>query len=101
MNELFAVKYDELLTEFNRYVMGHPQFLADAPNDALIILVDPSDPEFNRYSLERMRAYRCNDDVPDRPVIYVDIGELAPVRSRLLHPRLLTRPPKVLATTAS
>ncbi|MBC8252718.1 MAG: hypothetical protein H8E35_01650, partial [Ardenticatenia bacterium] len=83
MNELFAIKYDELLTEFNRYVMTHPRFLADIPDEALIVLVDPNDPEFSRYNLERMRAYRRNDDKPDRPVIYVDVGKLAPVRSRL------------------
>jgi len=96
MNELFAVKYDELLTEFNRYVMAHPQFLAYIPDEALIVLIDSNDPAFSRYNIERIRAYRHNDDKPDRPVIYVDVGELAPVQSRLIKPRVLSRPPDTL-----
>ncbi len=100
MNELFAIKYDELLTEFNRYVMTNPKFLADIPDEALIVLVDPNDPEFNRYNLERVRAYRRNDDRPDRPLVYVDVGELAPVRSRLIRPRVLSRLPDALAVAS-
>jgi len=100
MNELFAIKYDELLTEFNRYVMTHPRFLADIPDEALIVLIDPNDPEFNRYNLERVRAYRRNDDKPDRPVVYVDVGELAPVRSRLIKPRVLSRLSDALAVAS-
>jgi hypothetical protein len=96
MNELFAIKYDELLTEFNRYVMTHPKFLADIPDEALIVLVDQNDPEFSRYNLERVRAYRRKDDKPDRPVVYVDVGELAPVQSRLVKPRVLSRLPDTL-----
>ncbi len=100
MNELFAIKYDELLTEFNRYVMTHPKFLADIPDEALIVLFDPNDPEFNRYNLERVRTYRRNDDKPDRPVVYVDVGKLAPVRSRLIRPRVLSRLPDTLAVAS-
>ena len=100
MNQLFAVKYDELLTEFNRYVMTRPKFLADIPDEALIVLIDPNDPEFNRYNLERVRAYQRNDDKPDRPVVYVDVGKLAPVRSRLIKPRVLSHLPDTLAVAS-
>jgi hypothetical protein len=100
MNELFAVKYDMLLTEFNRYVMAHPEFLADLVDEALIVLIDADDLEFSRYNLERVRAYQRNDDKPDRPVVYVDVGKLAPVQSRLVHPRTLARPPEFLASAA-
>lgn len=97
MNDLFATKYDILLTEFNNYVLTHPEFLADIPDEALIILIDPNDPQFSYYNLERVQAYQRNDDKPDRPVVYVDIGELAPVRSRLIKPRVLWRLPDTLA----
>jgi len=97
MNELFRAKYDELLTEFHRSIVTHPKFLAGIPDAALIVLLDPSDSEFNRYSLERLRSYQRNDDKPARPVIYVDIGELAPLRSRLVRPRMLPRLPDTLA----
>lgn len=97
MNELFRVKYEELLTEFNRYVLTHPRFAARIPDEALVVLIDPTDLEFNRYNLQRLRAYQRNDDRPDRPVVYVDVGELAPLRSRLIKPRLLPRIPETLA----
>ena len=97
MNELFPIKYEELLTEFNRYVTTHPKFLAGIPDEALIVLVDANDPEFSRHNVERAQACRRNDDKPDRPVVYVDIGELAPLRSRLVKPRLLSRLPDTLA----
>ena len=96
MNELFVIKYDILLTEFNNYVMTHPDFLAEIPDEALIVLIDLNDPEFSYCNLERVRAYQRNDDKPERPMVYVDIGELAPVRSRLIKPRLLPRLPDTL-----
>ncbi len=97
MNELFAAKYDMLLTEFNRYVMTHPGFLADMPDQALVVLIDREDPEFTQYNLERAKALRLNDDNPNRPTAYVDVGKLAPIRSRLVAPRLLSQPPDILA----
>ncbi|MBS1252709.1 MAG: hypothetical protein MAG451_01751 [Anaerolineales bacterium] len=96
MSELFTIKYEKLLTEFNRYVMTHPEFLANIPDEALIVLIDPNDPEFSHHNLERVQAYQRNDDNPDRPVVYVDIGELAPAQSRLVKPRVLPKPPEVL-----
>lgn len=61
MNELFAAKYDNLLTEFNRYIIENPQFLARLPNRALIILLDKRDPKFCAYAMKRMRRYLKND----------------------------------------
>lgn len=97
MNELFVIKYDMLLTEFNNYVMTHPEFAANIPDEALIILIDLNDPEFSYYNVKRVQAYRRNDDNPDRPTVYVEIGELAPLRSRLIQPRVLSRLPDALA----
>ena len=97
MNELFATKYDMLLTEFNNYVMTHPDFLAHIPDEALIVLIDLNDPEFSCYNVKRVQAYQRNDDKPDRSIVYVDVGELAPVRSRLISPRVLSQLPDTLA----
>ena len=68
MNELFAIKYDMLLTEFNR------------------------------HNLERIAAHGRHDDHPNRPIAYVDVGKLAPIRSRLVAPHVLSHPPEALAT---
>ena len=89
MTELYTIKHDALLTEFNRYVMTLPEFLNDIPDQAVIVLLDPDDSEFNRYNLKRVHDARRYDDLPDRPVVYIDIGELAPARSRLVNPRVL------------
>jgi hypothetical protein len=93
MNEWFAVKHDDLLAEFERYIVDHPELLAQIPNEALIVFIDPADPEFNRFNLERVERYRAVDDIPDRPIVYLDVGELAPIHSRMLNPRILTKIP--------
>lgn len=97
MNELFAIKYDELLTELNRYVIEHPEFLEKLPDHALMVLVDRSDPEFSRYNLVRVSEYQKNDDHPDRPVLYIDVGELAPLHSRLINPQIVPEFPDLVA----
>ena len=87
MNELFAAKYDELLTEFNRYVLEYPEFLGRLQSNALIVLLDRRDPRYCAYALEKVGQYQPNDDLPDRPVVYVDVGKLAPAHSRILRPK--------------
>ena len=94
---LFEEKYDELFTEFNRYVVEHPEFAKRIPRDALVVLLDKSDPEFSRENLRRVQSYLKRDDHPSRPVVYVQVGRLAPVKSRLRNPRLITRAPEYAA----
>jgi hypothetical protein len=94
MNSLFKEKYDELFTEFNRYVIEHPEFARRIPSDALVVLLDQNDPEFNRENMRRMSRYLKHDDRPKRRVVYVQVGQLAPVKSRLRNPRLMTRLPE-------
>ncbi|MDP3183856.1 MAG: hypothetical protein Q8M58_01145 [Anaerolineales bacterium] len=93
MNTLFEEKFDELFTEFNRYIIEHPEFAKRIPQDALVVLLDKNDPVFNRENLHRSKSYLRHDDNPKRPVVYVQVGQLAPVKSRLRNPRLLTHVP--------
>lgn len=94
MKELFAAKYDELWTEFNRYILEHPKFLARLPNEALIVLLDKRDPDYCTYALKRMRRYLKNDDRSRRPIVYIDVGKLAPPKSRILRPTILRKAPE-------
>ena len=94
MNSLFEAKYDELFTEFNYYVAEHPEFSERIPHDALVILLDKNDPAFNRENLRRVRNYLQEDDVSGRAVVYIQVGRLAPVRSRVRNLRMLTREPR-------
>ncbi|MBI2976761.1 MAG: hypothetical protein HYY33_07400, partial [Chloroflexi bacterium] len=73
MNRLFEEKYDELFTEFNRYVVEHPAFSKRIPADALVVLLDKNDPVFNRENLRRVKKYLKHDDQPHRPVVYVQV----------------------------
>jgi len=66
MNELFTAKYNDLLTEFNRYIIEHPEFLEKIPDQALVVFVDHSDAEFSRYNLARVGEYGKHDDLPNR-----------------------------------
>ena len=94
MSSLFKEKYDELFTEFNRYVIEHPEFARRIPPDALVVLLDKHDPEFNRENVRRMNRYLKHDDLPDRHVVYVQVGRLAPVKSRLRNPRVMAHLPE-------
>ncbi|MBI5650157.1 MAG: hypothetical protein HZC40_06905 [Chloroflexi bacterium] len=97
MNTRFANKYDELFTEFTRYVVERPEFAKQIPPDALVVLLDKNDPEFNRENLRRVKKYLKHDDEPARPVVYIQVGWLAPIKSRLRHPRVMTHLPEYAA----
>jgi hypothetical protein len=97
MNSLFTEKYDELFTEFNHYLLEHPEFARRIPNDALVVLLDKNDPTFNRENLRRVKSYLQHDDNPERTVVYIQVGRLAPVKSRLRNLRLMTHEPDYAA----
>jgi hypothetical protein len=82
-----------LTLEFERYVLEHPEILDEIPNGAEVILLPKDDPELYRINLGAAGASRENDDVPDRPIVYIEMDGLAPPRSRVINPRVLTRPP--------
>ena len=87
MNEFYRAKFNELFAEFTRYLIEHPEFAGQIPDGAEVVLLDGRDTEYNRYMLDAIRA-----TPPERPVVYVEVGELAPVRSRLRNPRVLQTP---------
>ncbi len=85
MNEFYRSKFNELFLEFNRYLMDHPDFAEKFPPEAEIIILDSRDTGYNSFMLK-------NAPKGTGKVIFVDVGELAPVRSRLKHPRIVSRP---------
>ena len=91
-DELFEARYTLLGSEFDQYVLEHPEFVANIPSDALIVFLDKTEPEFSEWSLAHARRHAKIDDRPDRPVVYVDVGKLAPRRSRLVRPRIAQDP---------
>ena len=84
MNEYYRAKLNELLTEFNRYLAEHPAFVEKIPNGAEVVLLDKRDLGYNRFVLENLKN--------DHPIIYIDVGELTPVRSRLRQLTIVSSP---------
>ena len=93
MHPFYRAKCNELFMEFTRYLIEHPEFAEHIPEGAQVVLLDRNDPRYNQQAIEFAQRARETDDVPDRPVIYIEVGELAPVRSRLRKLQVLRTPP--------
>jgi len=87
MNEFYRAKFNELFAEFTRYMITHPDFGEDIPKGAEVILLDRGDPGYTNYILGK---------APKKGVVFIDVGKLAPVRSRLRKPKIISRPPAVI-----
>ncbi|MDI6793476.1 MAG: hypothetical protein QME81_11530 [bacterium] len=72
-------------TEFDRYVMEHPEFVAQIPDGAQIGLLPEYDPELSEINLQLAKKQRTEG----QPLVIVKIPRLAPEsKSRLLSPSL-------------
>lgn len=84
MIEILEKKHAILVTEFDRYVVEHPEFAAEIPQNAQIILQVEGDVEYNEWSKQLARKQR----EPGQPIVYVKVKGLRPVKSRLIKPEL-------------
>lgn len=83
-NEFFERSL-EISTEFDRYVLSHPEVAEKIPDGALVIFLLEDDAEFNKKSLDIARQRREEG----QPLVLVKIkGLTPPVVSRLIEPRL-------------
>lgn len=73
-----------LTTEFDRYVVEHPEFSERIPPNAQIVLLPDDDPELSSRNLEISKVQR----EPGQPVVYVRIEKVSPPLSRLVNPRI-------------
>jgi hypothetical protein len=92
MNEFYRAKFNELFTEFSRYLITHPDFGENIPKGAEVILLDRNDPGYTRFMLEK-----APKENTEHPVVFIDVGVLAPIQSRLRKPKIISRPPAVVA----
>jgi len=90
MSTMYQLHFEELLAEFDQYVLEHPDFAQRIPHNARIVFVDERDPDFSHWSVQTFGSPPSHDDIPDRPVVYIEVGELVPRRSRLKSPRLIS-----------
>jgi len=87
MNEFYRAKFNDLFMEFTRYLITHPDFGEDIPRGAEVILLDRHDSGYTNYMLKQ---------APKHDAVFIDVGKLAPIRSRLRKPKIISRPPAVI-----
>jgi len=75
----FELKNSELISEFDKYVLEHPEFAKKLPYGAHIVLQIEGDKAFNEWA---QRVAEKNAEA-GRPIVYVKIKKLKPVRSRI------------------
>lgn len=68
-------------TEFDRYILEHPEFAEKIPLNAQIIFLPDDDPELCRMNTEIAERQREEE----QKVVYVHIGSMAPQISRLMN----------------
>lgn len=70
--------------EFDRYLLEHPEFLEEVPENAEIFFIPEEDPELSQENLRIAEAQKAGGKI----VVLVRIGRLSPPRSRLQDVRL-------------
>ena len=80
MSEFYRAKFNELFTEFTRYLITHPDFGEDIPKGAEVVLLDRQDPGYTNYMLEK---------APQKDVVFIDVRKLALIHSRLGKPKII------------
>ena len=86
--ELF-LKNLTLTTEFNKYLVEHPEVAEKFPQDCAVVLLPEDDPRFCRKVMELIQHQQRIDDVKGRSIVYVKVERLAPAPpSRLVNPRV-------------
>ncbi len=94
MNEFYQTKFKELFIEFTRYVIEHPKFAALIPQDAQVVLLDCKDPGYSLQAIKFAQRAKQTDNVSNRPVVYIEVREMAPIKSRLRKVEVLKSPPE-------
>lgn len=78
--EIFA-KNLILSTEFDRYIMEHPEIGKEIPLNAQIVFLPEDDQELSKINIEIARQQQEEG----QQIVYVHIGTIAPQISRLTN----------------
>ena len=76
---VFELKYSELVSEFDQYVLEHPEFAEQLPKNAHIVLQVEGDEELNEWA----RHVASKNVEEGCPIVYVKIKKLKPLKSRI------------------
>jgi hypothetical protein len=75
----FIEKNTMLVSEFDKYIIEHPEFAESIPDNALVVMQIEGDEEFNKWARELAKGVVDSEN----PAVYVTVTELKPVRSRI------------------
>jgi len=85
---LMERKNTDLIKEFNAYVREHPDFAERIPDNAVVVMQMDGDEEFNEWNIKLVKG----QGETGRPIIYIRIKKMKPIRSRIeeleLQPQL-------------
>jgi hypothetical protein len=84
MIDILEKKHAILVTEFDRYVVDHPEFAAKIPRNAQIVLQVEGQEEYNAWS----RQIAARQRERDQSVVFVKVKGLKPAKSRLIKPEI-------------
>ena len=73
-----------LSSEFDKYLMEHPEVSQKIPKNALLVFQLEGSNEFNEWSKKLSRKYQEKE----QPLLFVYIKGLKPSLSRLIEPKL-------------
>ena len=74
-------KNQKLSTEFDLYLLDHPEFAAKIPDGALIVLLPKFDKDLGRKNLEMAKNFKEKR----HPVVYVTVDHSLSSRLEGLH----------------
>jgi Family of unknown function (DUF5647) len=75
IHEMFE-RNQQLSTEFDLYLLDHPEVADQIPDGALVVFV----PAFDKDLARRNRALARKSRVPGQPVVYVNVSRMAASR---------------------
>ncbi len=82
--DILEKRHAILVTEFDRYVIEHPEFAVKIPLNAQVILQVEGDEEYNTWSRRIAEKQR----EPGQKIVYVKVKGLKPAKSRLIKPEV-------------
>jgi hypothetical protein len=77
-NELF-IKNNMLSTEFDLYLLDHPEVAEEIPENAIVVLMPDDDPELAETNLKMAEDMQ----EPGQPMVLVRIKKMKPIASRI------------------
>lgn len=72
-------KNTDLIFEFDKYVLEHPEFSDDIPQNAVVVMQLEGDGRFNQWSSKLAKSHAEKG----QPIVYVHIRKIKPLRSRI------------------